>query len=105
MQEGEVKRFTSSNVNSAPEASGIYAIYDETAWFEVAYIGRSNDIRRRLKEHLSGRGSQTMDTLIKAGHDLWFSFGYSNNPRGAEAAELARLSPAGKKRREIKHLE
>ncbi|WP_354634961.1 GIY-YIG nuclease family protein [Planktothricoides raciborskii] len=105
MREGEVRQFTSSNVDSAPDAGGIYAIYDETAWDMVAYIGRSNNIRRRLKEHLSGRGSKSIDTLIKAGHDLWFSFGYSDNPHGSEAAELARLSPAGNRKREVKYLE
>jgi len=105
MREGEVRPFNSSNVNSAPDAGGIYAIYDETVGDILAYIGRSNNIRRRLKEHLSGRGSKSIDMLIGQGHDLWFSFGYSDNPYGAEAAELARLSPAGNRKREIKYLE
>ncbi len=30
---------------------------------------------------------------------------YSDNPHGSEAAKLARLSPAGNRRREIKYLE
>jgi hypothetical protein len=105
MQEGEVQRFNESNVDSAPREGGIYAIYDETAYDAPAYIGRSNNIQRRLKEHLSGRGSKSIDMLIGQGHELWFSFGYSDNPRGAEAAELARLSPAGNRKREIQALE
>jgi hypothetical protein len=105
MREGDVKPFNESNVDLAPTAGGIYAIYDETAWDEPAYIGRSNNIQRRLKEHLSGRGSKSIAMLLSHGHELWFSFGYSNNPHGAEAAELSRLSPAGNRKREIKALE
>lgn len=105
MREGEVRSFNRSNVSDAPEAGGIYAIYDDEVGGNVAYIGRSNSIRRRLKEHLSGRGSTTIKMLLDHGHQLRFSFGYSNNPHGAEAAELARLSPVGNKRREIAHLE
>jgi len=104
MREGEIKRFNSSNVDSASDAGGIYCIYDETAGDMPAYIGRSNNIRRRLKEHLSGRGSKLIATLVHS-HDLWFSFGHSDNPHGSEAAELARLSPAGNRKREIKYLE
>ena len=104
MKPGEVKPFNASNVDSASSSEGIYAIYDETAG-GVAYIGRSNNIRRRLKEHLSGRGSKSVAMIMDHGHELWFSFGHSNNPKGAEAAELARLSPAGNRKREIKYLE
>jgi hypothetical protein len=105
MEAGEIKPFNSSNVNQAPEVGGIYCIYDETAGDMPAYLGRSNNIRRRLKEHLSGRGSKSVAMLIDHDHDLWFSFGYSDNPHGSEAAELARLSPAGNRKREIKYLE
>ena len=66
MREGEVKLFNSSNFGSALEAGGIYAIYDETAGDMSASIGRSNSIRRRLKKHLSGRGSKSIDMLIRS---------------------------------------
>jgi len=109
MRAGEIKPFNSSNVDSAPDAGGIYCIYDETAGDLPAYLGCSNNIRRRLKEHLRGDGSKSIAMLINYGHDLWFSFGYSDNPYGSEAAELARLSPTGKlpgnRKREIKNLE
>lgn len=106
MQEGEVKPFDEYCVNSAPSDSGIYAIYDETDHYgNVAYIGRSGDIKRRLKEHLAGRGSKTVAMLIQENRDLWFSFGHSSNAYGAEAAELARLSPHGNRKREIVALE
>jgi hypothetical protein len=105
MRAGEIKPFNSSNVDSATDAGGIYCIYDETAGDMPAYIGRSNNIRRRLKEHLSGRASKSIAMLVAHGHDLWFSFGYSDNPHGSEAAELARLSPAGNRKREIQYLE
>lgn len=105
MSEGVLKPFKSSNVDLAPEQGGIYAIYDDATGGLVAYIGRSNNIRRRLKEHLSGRGSKSIKMLLEHNHDLSFSFGYSDNPHGAEAAELARLSPPGNRKREIKSLE
>ena len=105
MRAGEVKPFNSSNVSSTPETGGIYCIYDETAGDMPAYLGRSNNIRRRLKEHLTGRGSKSVAMLLDHGHKLWFSYGLSNNPHGSEAAELARLSPSGNRRREIKYLE
>lgn len=105
MKAGEIKPFNSGNVNSAPESGGIYCIYDETARDMPAYLGRSKNIRRRLKEHLSGRGSKSVAMLIDHNHKLWFSFGHSDNPHGAEAAELARLSPSGNRKRELKYLE
>lgn len=105
MRSGEIKPFNKSNVDSAPDTGGIYCIYDETVGGSPAYLGRSNNICRRLKEHLSGHGSKSIAMLISNKHDLWFSFGYSDNPHGSEAAELARLSPAGNRKREIKYLE
>lgn len=105
MRAGEVRPFTSININSVPETDGIYAIYAETAGELPTYIGRSNNIRHRLKEHFIGGRSKAIDRLTDQGHVLWFSFGYSTNPHGCEAAELARLSPAGNKKRDVKYLE
>lgn len=101
----EVKPFASIYINSVPEIEGIYAIYDETAEDLPVYVGKANNIRNRLKELFIGRGIETIDLLTGQGHDLWFSFGYSSNPYGAEAAELARLSPVGSKTRVVKYLE
>lgn len=109
MKAGEIRPLNSTHVNLAPDSGGIYCIYDETAGDMPAYLGCSSNIRRRLNEHLSRRGSKSIAMLIEHRHDLWFSFGYSNNPYGSEAAELARLSPTGKlpgnRKREIKNLE
>ncbi|MBW4460141.1 MAG: GIY-YIG nuclease family protein [Nodosilinea sp. WJT8-NPBG4] len=105
MRGSEVKPFASVHINSVPEIEGIYVIYDETAEDLPVYVGRSNNIRNRLRELFIGCGSKTIDLLTGQGHDLWFSFGYSNNPYSTEAAELARLSPAGNKKRVIKYLE
>jgi len=38
----------------APTNSGVYAIYNSTTWI---YIGESNDIQRRLLEHLGEYGT------------------------------------------------
>lgn len=105
MRGSEVKPFASVHINSVPEIEGIYVIYDETAEDLPVYVGRANNIRARLKELFIGRGNKTIDLLTGQGHDLWFSFGYSNNPYGAEAAELARLSSGGNQKRVVKYLE
>jgi GIY-YIG catalytic domain len=36
---------------NAPEASGVYAIANGSTWI---YIGETNNIKRRLMEHLNG---------------------------------------------------
>jgi hypothetical protein len=109
MRQGDVKPFNLNNVKQVPEIGGIYAIYDLTAG-GVAYIGKSNgtnssNIYTRLKHHVNGTGSKVIKELIAHDHDLWFSFTSSDNPSGAEAAELARLSPPGNKRGEWSKLE
>jgi hypothetical protein len=109
MREGDVKPFNLSNVERVPPIAGIYAIYDLTAG-GVAYIGKSNGTRTsniytRLKKHAKSDGSKVIRELIANDHELWFSFTSSDNPSGAEAAEIARLSPAGNKRGEWSKLE
>jgi predicted GIY-YIG superfamily endonuclease len=60
-------RFTKEAVErNAPERSGIYGLYRSKTW---VYIGESDDIRRRLLEHLDEQG-----TCIKRYADLWFSY-------------------------------
>lgn len=105
MRGNEVKPFASIHINSVPEIEGIYAIYDETAEDLPVYLGKANNIRNRLKELFIGHGSKTIDLLTDQGHDLWFSFGYSNNPHGTEAAELTKLSSVGHEKRLVKYLE
>jgi excinuclease UvrABC nuclease subunit len=105
MREAEVKKLNDSNIDQAPSGSGIYAIYDNTVGITTTYIGRSNNIRRRLTEHYKGRGSKEIKMLLDHKHELSFSFSLSSNSRGAEAAEIERLLPVGNKRREIKQLE
>ena len=39
---------------SAPASSGVYAIYNRTTWI---YVGESNDIQRRLLEHVGEVGT------------------------------------------------
>lgn len=47
---GHVYDEASINV-AAPQASGVYGIYTDQAWI---YVGESNDLRRRLLEHVRG---------------------------------------------------
>jgi hypothetical protein len=53
---GDRHRFTRRNVELAPDAAGVYALFENT---EVAYYGvaqgGSDTIRARLSEHLAGR--------------------------------------------------
>lgn len=47
--------FNELSINiSAPEASGVYALYRQDAW---VYIGESKNIRNRLLEHLRIQGT------------------------------------------------
>mgnify|MGYP002641627872 CR=1 FL=1 len=47
--------FTSGSINvSAPEQSGVYAIFNSERWL---YVGESNNIRRRLLEHFNENGT------------------------------------------------
>lgn len=39
---------------NAPNRSGVYGLYTQTQWF---YVGESDDIQRRLLEHLSESGT------------------------------------------------
>jgi len=107
MQEGEVRPFNSSNIDDVPAENGIYVIYDADAGDAQAYLGRSVDLKRRLKEHLScgSNASKSIRMLIEMGHELWFSYSTSSNYKGAEAAELNRYMPVGNKRLERKYLE
>lgn len=112
MNEGDIKAFTHDNIKQVPRSPGIYTIYDEIdeGRLDEVYIGKSkNDIRGRLNNHYKGRGSKDVGMLksYEDKHNLKFSFGLSNNPEGAEAAELERIGglPPGNKRRETSHLE
>lgn len=40
-------------IRNAPNASGVYALFTQQRW---VYIGESNDIQRRLLEHLNAPG-------------------------------------------------
>lgn len=38
-------------INSVPNLSGVYAIWRQNEWI---YVGETNDLQRRLLEHLDG---------------------------------------------------
>jgi aryl-alcohol dehydrogenase-like predicted oxidoreductase len=80
---GEKHRFTRKNVELAPDAPGVYALFDDG---KVAYYGRaqggSDTIRRRLNEHLAGRQPPGR---VKA---KLFSFEVTHYPLSREQALL-----------------
>ena len=49
-----------SIVANAPNASGVYAIFNSTNWI---YIGESGDIQARLLQHLNGDNSCIIQSL------------------------------------------
>ena len=60
--------FTEASIRmSAPAASGVYVIYD--AQGKYIYFGESNDVQRRLLEHLNDAG-----TCIKRNGPANFAF-------------------------------
>jgi hypothetical protein len=80
---GERQRLTRKNVQSAPAAAGVYALYVEG---ELAFYGAArggeHTIRSRLSEHLAGRGSPSG---LKA---AMFSYEVTRFPMSRECALL-----------------
>lgn len=71
-----------SVVSNAPSASGVYALYVPTGpW---VYIGESNDIQRRLLEHLKESG-----TCLANYRGLYFS--YELAPTGSRVTRQNQL--------------
>jgi excinuclease UvrABC nuclease subunit len=80
---GDKHRFTRKNVELAPDAPGVYALFDNR---EVTYYGwargGSDTIRARLCEHLTGRQAPG-----RAAAKL-FSYEVTRYPRSRERALL-----------------
>jgi hypothetical protein len=55
-------------VASATAASGVYAIYNAQ---RSIYFGESNDIQRRLLEHLNDRASSIMQNAPAGSNSSW----------------------------------
>lgn len=55
--------FTVEAVSAAPTAPGVHVVTDDAG--EVVYVGRTSDLRRRLREHLQGdRQSSVLDEQV-----------------------------------------
>jgi hypothetical protein len=82
--------FEESSLLSVFDVPGVYLIYDSNG---PVYGGRSKALRRRLLEHLRGRGNKNVAHLMMAGKPLRFSILtlYSNETREVEAALIASL--------------
>ncbi len=65
--------FTASSIKAnAPNASGLYGIFNTTRWI---YIGESKDIQQDLLEHLG-----PSNTCIKKCHPTGFTFELQPGP-------------------------
>lgn len=102
-----MRPFTQENVKSVPEVPGIYAIIDAEFPTLTAYVGRSDNLRQRLLQHVKGQSHGTIAMLVRQNHDLLFSCQTSTArlSRAQEAAEILRLEPVGNRRMEWKSLE
>jgi hypothetical protein len=80
---GDKHRFTRKNVEQAPDAPGVYALFEDGA---VAFYGRAqgggDTIRVRLGEHLAGRQAPGR---VKA---KLFSYEVTRYPASRECALL-----------------
>ena len=54
-----ISRMTQAEINNLPQSEGVYKLMDYSK--SVIYIGRTDNLRRRLNEHLS-----TSDTCIRS---------------------------------------
>lgn len=63
------QRFTRWAANNVPSVAGVYAL--ATVYDEVAYVGESTDLQRRMLDHLDNpRMARTMDGTLTH----WFCF-------------------------------
>ena len=110
MTEGEIREFNRENIKKIPNSSrGIYTVYSdpEKSLPEPIYVGRSVNIKTRLQSHIRGgkNSSKVIKEAMASNERLLLSYGLADNEKGAEAAEIERLSPSGNKRKETSHLE
>ena len=73
--------YNQQGIVSVPHASGVYALYTAQKW---VYVGESDDIQRRLVEHVT-----TADTYITRQQPTGFMF---ELVIGDEARRRARLN-------------
>lgn len=72
--------FTPREVDNVPEREGVYQLFDASQ--ELTYIGRSDNLRRRLSEHLN-----TSDSCIK--NARYFVYEVTNRSEEKEQQMLA----------------
>jgi GIY-YIG catalytic domain len=67
--------FTAEGILQAPNASGVYALYNAERW---VYVGETSDIQQSLGEHLAAEGS-----CIKKHGAVAYQFDFWPQPRRA----------------------
>ena len=81
--------FDALSVGLAPFAAGVYGLYTTAQW---VYVGESEDIRRRLTEHLNS--DNPCITLAQPTHHIYeLVSGGQQARRQREAQLIAELSP------------
>lgn len=71
----------------AKAQSSLFGLYKTktTVYSNVVYIGYTTDLRRRLKEHLEGRGSEAIRRFFRYKKDsLFFSYESTKDPEKKE---------------------
>lgn len=56
--------FSDLFIDNVPQMSGVYRFY---ASDELKYIGKTNNLRRRLTEHLKGQSNECLAQLVASG--------------------------------------
>ncbi|MGI5246658.1 GIY-YIG nuclease family protein [Dactylosporangium sp. CA-139066] len=104
----DIQAYTSEVAAAAPSSSGVHVVLDRSV---VVYVGSTGDLRRRLRQHLTGnRGSsvlhdqvgQLLDTPDHAASAIeiaawlgqctvrWYE---TDNPEGVKEALVLALKP------------
>jgi len=84
--------FDESALKGVPSSEGVYVIDYNMKPF---YVGYSNDLHRRLIEHLKKRGSRKINDGLKLGWSFSFTYAEIMSYQQAEAILLDNLGTIG----------
>jgi GIY-YIG catalytic domain-containing protein len=84
--------FQDQFLKSVPASEGVYIVHYRNKPY---YAGFSNDLRRRLLEHLNRRGSTRILEGLKQGWQFTFTYAEIGSYQQAEAILLGNLGTVG----------
>jgi hypothetical protein len=81
----EIIQLTKDDISCVPDEPGVYEIgFYQRSQFNPHYVGRSNNLRRRLLEHASGRGGNPdIDDHVRS-DKLYFRYFLKDDPECEE---------------------